>query len=78
MPGSARKPSVTSEKPRQRTLSHQTCGQVLVRCEIGERPFQAKTTKTVVKTVVKQQRETHRIHLKPVETFDLSDGEYPV
>ena len=73
MPGSARKPSVTSEKPRQRTLSHQTCGQVLVRCEIGERPFQAKTTKTGVK----HRRETHRIDLKPDghhETFDVSDN----
>ena len=63
MPGSARKPSVTSEKPRQRIHS-----QVLVRCEIGECPFQAKTTKTGVK----HRRETHGIDLKPDETFDLS------
>ena len=61
MPGSARKPSGTADKPRQRTLS-----QVVVRCEIGECPFQAKTTRTVVK----HQREAHGIDLKPEDTFD--------
>ena len=63
MPGSARKPSGTAEKPRQRTLS-----QVVVRCEIGECPFQAKTTRTVVK----HQREAHGIDPKPEDTFDSS------
>ena len=63
MTGSARKPSGTGENPRARTLS-----QVVVRCEIGDCPFQAKTTKTVIK----HRREVHEIDLKPEDTFDTS------
>ena len=62
MPDSARKPSGTTEKP-SRGLS-----EVVVRCKIGECPFQAKTTKTLVK----HQREAHGIDVKPEDRFDSS------